>query len=69
MDSREYFDEYKKRLFILGRDIVILRGGNAIPARAIDIDNDCHLLVRYPDGRQEYLSSGEISIRPALMEE
>ena len=32
-------------------------------------DNDCHLLVRYPDGRQEYLSSGEISIRPALMEE
>ena len=69
MASREYFAEYKKRLFILGKDIVILRGGDAIPAKALDIDNDCHLLVRYPDGRQEYLSSGEISIRPALTEE
>ena len=30
---------------------------------ALDIDGDFRLLVRYDDGREEALSSGEIGIR------
>lgn len=33
-------------------------------ALVLGIDDDCHLKVQYDDGRVEYLSSGEISIRP-----
>ena len=63
MSAREYFPEYKKRCFLLGQDINVLRQGEAIPATALDINEHCHLLVRYPDGREEYLSSGEVSVR------
>ena len=34
-------------------------------ALALDVDDDCRLLVQYPDGRREALSTGEISIRLA----
>ena len=61
--AREYFTEYKKRSFLLGQDINVLRGGDAVPAVAVDINDECHLLVRYPDGSEEYLSSGEVSVR------
>lgn len=64
MDAREYFPEYKKRSFILGREINVLCGGEAIPATALELDEECHLLVRYRDGSEELLSSGEVSVRP-----
>lgn len=64
MDSSEYFPEYRKRCFLLGQEINILRGGDVIPATALDLDASCRLLVRRADGCEEYLSSGEVSIRP-----
>jgi biotin-(acetyl-CoA carboxylase) ligase len=33
-------------------------------ADALDIDEECRLLVRYEDGSTEALSSGEVSVRP-----
>lgn len=64
MDVRAYYPQYRKRCFLLGKEINVLRGGNTIPATAIDINEHCHLLVRYANGNKEYLSSGEVSIRP-----
>ena len=64
MEARAYFPEYKKRCFLLGRRINVLRGGETTVATAIDINEAAHLLVRYPDGREEYLSSGEVSVYP-----
>lgn len=63
MGAREYFPEYRKRSFLLGQSINVLRGGESIPAEAVDINDECHLLVRYTDGSEEYLSSGEVSVR------
>ena len=31
-------------------------------AKVTGIDEDCHLLVEYDDGRREALSSGEVSV-------
>lgn len=59
-----YFDEYKKRSFLIGREINVIRPDSVIPAIALDIDRECRLLVRYEDGREEYLNSGEVSTRP-----
>ncbi|MBQ3401667.1 MAG: biotin--[Lachnospiraceae bacterium] len=83
----DYLEDYKKKCFVLGREITILGadhrprgaaggslsgstgpGGMGGPdrahARALDIDREAHLLVEYPDGTREYLSSGEVSVRP-----
>lgn len=58
-----YVQSYKERCFVLGRKITVLRGDNATAATALDLDDQCHLKVRYEDGTTEFLSSGEISIR------
>ena len=63
--NREYiYSEYRKRLFILGRNILVLRGENTVAAKVIDLERDFSLTVSYEDGKQEKLTSGEISIIP-----
>lgn len=67
MDSltdRNYLVEYKKRSFLIGKDIYVLRGKDAHPAIAVDIDDRARLVVEYPNNSREALSSGEVSIRP-----
>lgn len=59
----DYVDAYRKRCFVLGKEIMVLRGTQKREATALDVDEHCHLLVRYNDGEEEVLSSGEISIR------
>ena len=58
--EREYMDEYKKRLFILGEKITVFQGDSVRSSTALDINDDCHLLVQYDDGTKEYLVGGEI---------
>ncbi|MEA4869944.1 MAG: biotin--[acetyl-CoA-carboxylase] ligase [Christensenella sp.] len=56
---------YRRRSFVLGRMINLIAGDRVTPARALDVDEKCRLLVEYADGRRESLSSGEISIKLA----
>ena len=59
-----YVDEYKRRCFVTGREIDVIKAGSAPQAAyALGIDDECRLRVRYRDGTEETLSSGEISIR------
>ena len=62
LDSKTFFDEYKKRSFLLGKNITILDPNGEIPASAIDLDDRCHLIVRLADGTIKELSSGEVSV-------
>ena len=55
--------EYRKRSFVLGRMVNVISGTGTTPARAIDVDERCRLIVEYEDGRRDALSSGEISVR------
>ena len=45
------------------KDVQILRAGETKQARAVDIGKDAELLVEYPDGTTESISSGEVSVR------
>lgn len=65
LTDRSLIEEYKNRSFLIGKNILVLRGQNAIPAKAIDIDDKAHLVVEYEDGSKEALNSGEVSIRTA----
>lgn len=67
--SKDFLNEYRRRCFILGKDITIHPSYNAkgIQARAIDIDNNGGLVVEYMEGPKnrtiETLTTGEVSIR------
>ncbi len=63
LGSNSAAGEYKKRSFIIGKHINVIRSGQSRPAEALDIDEECRLIVRYEDGSTEALSSGEVSVR------
>ena len=62
-EKKEFIKKYQERSLIDGKNIYVVEGDNKIPATAITIDDECHLIVRYDDGREAALSTGEISIR------
>lgn len=63
-DDPAIFEAYKKRSFLLGREINILSPGKKpVPAVAVGLDRDYSLLARLDDGSIKKLSSGEVSVR------
>lgn len=63
LSDKTYIESYRAHCIVPGRNITVLKNGAPYPALALGIDDDCRLLVRYEDGREEALSSGEISIK------
>ncbi len=66
MDSltdTKYIEEYRRRSFLIGKEILVLKGNSSTPAKAIDIDDRARLIVEYEDKSVETLISGEVSIR------
>lgn len=72
-DGREFVEAYRSLNFLVGKDIFVYAVGRqdreeapdtGVAAEAVGIDDDCRLLVRYRTGKEEALSSGEVSVRP-----
>lgn len=63
IENVEFIDEYRARSCVVGRRINVIKACSVRAAQALDIDNECRLIVRYDDGTTEALYSGEISIR------
>lgn len=63
LSSKYYLDEYKRRSFLLGQNITVIKPNENRKAKAIDIDNQARLVVQYSDKSIEHLSSGEVSVR------
>ena len=61
--DEDFIEEYRSRCFILGSSIKVIKNGTARDAVAIDVDDRAELVVRYPDGRIEALSSGEVTLK------
>ncbi len=59
----DYTKKYREKSLVIGKEISILSLNEKKKAFAMDIDEDCYLIVRYEDGTIERLFSGEISIR------
>ena len=58
-----YVKKYRELNLALGKEILVLSGGTEKKALALDVDDQCRLLVRYEDGTEAALSYGEISTR------
>ncbi len=59
------FEKYKARSIVLNRevDVISLAEGTERRAVAVDIDYNCRLTVRYPDGMTEVLSTGDVRLK------
>ena len=58
----DHFESYRQRSIVLGKDIEISKNDIVRKAHATGLDEDCGLIVRYEDGSEEVLKSGEVSI-------
>lgn len=59
----DFLAEYRKRSFVPGNRVCFVRGDETFEAFAIGVDDAGGLVVRYDDGREESLRSGEVSVR------
>ena len=59
----DFYEAYKKRCFILNKEIDVLKQDGNTAAIATDIDKSFGLKVTYKNGTSEILNSGEISIK------
>ena len=58
----DYYSEYKSRLFVIGRDITVIKLSESYKARVTGLNPDFSLLIDR-DGKEENLFTGEISIK------
>ena len=65
--ASEYLSEYKDSCLTLGKEVSVVKvhdsGETPRHGTAIDINPDFSLKVRFEDGHEEDLSSGEVSVR------
>ncbi|MBL1224372.1 biotin--[acetyl-CoA-carboxylase] ligase [Enterococcus sp. BWR-S5] len=61
-DNTEFLDYYRKKSFVLGKDVTFTQAGTLFQGTAETINNQGELIVRLKDDTQKILSSGEISL-------
>jgi len=56
-------DEYRSCQYLDGKDIIVLQGDEKKSAKALFVDENCRLFVRFDDGTEDSLGSGEVSTK------
>ena len=62
-EKPEILRRYRADCITLGQEISLVRGEEVRYGTALDIDEDGALLVRFVDGHNEIVTSGEVSVR------
>ncbi len=62
LSKREFLEEYRKRSFIINRDIYYISGDEKHFCRCVGIDDNCNLIVE-ENGVKKQLGTGEITVR------
>ena len=62
LEDGAFMAESRRRSNVIGRNVVVLRGDERIPAKALDIDDEGSLVVETADGIV-HVHSGEVSVR------
>ena len=65
-DSDDVFSGYKKRLNTLGKEVNVIKLGTSYPATVKALNPDYSLTLTLPDGSEEILFTGEVSVRSKL---
>ena len=59
----EMMVQYRKDCITVGKEISLVRGDEIRHGLAVDVDDEGALVVCFPDGHTEAISSGEVSVR------
>lgn len=62
IEDVSFMDEYRRRSFLIGRHISVVKSDGERMAEAVGIDDSAGLVVRYDDKTVETLNSGEARI-------
>jgi BirA family biotin operon repressor/biotin-[acetyl-CoA-carboxylase] ligase len=62
-NERDLMDDYKKRLMMIGKNVLVSGAEEPYEALAVDVDELGRLVVKKDTGEMLSLSAGEISIR------
>ena len=62
-EKTEIMDAYRKKCITLGKEISVVSGESVKYGTALDLDEDGGLLVRFSDGSEKIVTSGEVSVR------
>ena len=54
---------YRESCITIGQDISLLRDGEVRYGKALDVDDNGALVVKFPDGTVQAVNSGEVSVR------
>lgn len=60
---KQWMREYASACVSVGKTVQVVRAQQRCEAFALGVDENAALLVRYPDGRMQAVSSGEVSVR------
>ena len=63
LPKKDFLKIYRKRNCVLNKKVNVIKNGLITTATALEIDDECRLLVKYDDGNEELLSSAEVSVR------
>ena len=61
--KQEIMDSYRQRCITLGKEIKVSKGDTVQYGTALDLDEDGGLLIRFRDGSEKFVTSGEVSVR------
>lgn len=61
--SEELLDEYRSRSYLTGKDAFAHFKDSVKPCRVLGIDDSARLIVRFEDGSEQALYSGEVSVK------
>ncbi len=64
LTNKPFLREYQRRSFLNDKVVFVINGIIRRPARALEIDDEFRLHVRYDDGTEDFLQSGEVSVKP-----
>lgn len=62
-EKQATMERYKKLCITIGQPISLLRGQQVSYGKAIDLDGEGGLIVRFQDGTEGSVTSGEVSVR------
>ena len=63
LGDKSITDEYVSRSILLGKDVTVIKPNVEYPATVTGITDKCELILKLFDGKEEILSSGEVSVR------
>lgn len=62
-NQTDYVENYRSRSIVIGKEITVISSDYQKKAVALDVDQDCRLIVEYENGKIEMLATGEISVK------